>query len=122
MKTVFIKLKEGVNTSSQELTINSIIRLDSSFVEMTNYLDEGKLSVLIQFEHNQPITTLNLTDVTPYVLLFFDDELYFQGASYSIKNSTGSFTIQTQFRNILFIRTPHYLAINQINKLKHDTH
>ena len=118
MKTVFINLKEGEINSSQEVTINSIITLDSSFVEMANYLNKDKLGVLIQFEHNQTTTILNLTHVSPYVLLFFDAELYFKGASYSIKGSAGSFTIQTQYKHILFLRVPHSLQLSSIINLK----
>ena len=94
MKTVFINLEEGEIIYSQEVTISSIITLDSSFVDMPNYLNEDAWGVLVRFEHNQTTTRLNLTDVSPYVLLFFDDELNFKGASYSIKSGTGSFTIQ----------------------------
>ena len=72
MKTVFINLKEGEINYSQEVSINSSITLDSSFVDMSNYLDEDALGVLVRFEHDQTTTRLNLTDVSPYVLLFFD--------------------------------------------------
>ena len=117
MKTVFINLKDGEINYSQEVIINSIIKLDSSFVDITNHLNQDELGVLIQFEHCQTITTLNLTDVFPYVLLFFDADLIFKGASYSLKSGTGSFTIQTQYKNILFVRMPHNLKLNQINNL-----
>ena len=56
MKKVFIN-------SSQEVLINSIIKLDSSFVDMANHLNKDELGALFQFNHNQPITILNLTDV-----------------------------------------------------------
>jgi hypothetical protein len=118
MKTVFINLEESQINYSQEVTINSIITLDSSFVDMPNYLNEDELGVLIQFEHNQTTTRLNLTDVSPYVLLFFDDELNFKSASYSIKSGTGSFTIQTQYKSILFLRIPHNLQLGAIINLK----
>jgi hypothetical protein len=118
MKTVFINLKEGEINYSQEVTINSIITLDSSFVDVANYLNEDELGVLIQFKHNQTTTRLHLTDVSPYVLLFFDGNLNFKGASYSIKGSAGSFTIQTQYKNILFLRVPHSLQLSTIINLK----
>ena len=47
----------------------------------------------------------------------FDDELYFNGASYSLNSGSGTFTIQTQYKNILFLRAPHNLKLNQIIKL-----
>lgn len=113
MKTVFIN-------SSQGVLINCIIKLDSSFVDIANHLNKDELGVLIQFEHNQTITILNLTDVTPYALLFFDDELLFKGASYSTKSDTGNFTIQTQYKNILFVRIPHNLNLNKIINLSYE--
>ncbi|WP_297708043.1 hypothetical protein [uncultured Eudoraea sp.] len=119
MKTVFINLKEGEINYSQEVPINCIIELDSSFVDIANYVNEDELGVLIQFEHHQTITILNLTGVTPYVLLFFDDELYFKGASYSIKSGTGSFIIQTQYKNILLVRMPHNLKLSKIINLNY---
>ena len=113
MKKVFIN-------STQAVLINSIIKLDSSFVDMANHLNKDELGALIQFKHNQPVSILNVTDVTPYALLFFDDELYFKRASVSIKNGTGNFTIQTQYKNILFVRIPHNLKLNKINNLSYE--
>ena len=118
MKTVSINCKEGKIYSSQKVSINNILKLNSSFVDMAKSLNEDELGVLIQLEHNQPTTILNLTKVSPYALLFFDDELNFKGASYSIKSATGSFAIQTQYRNILFLRIPHNLKLSTIINLK----
>ena len=117
MKSVLINFKEGENNYTKQVPINSIIKLDSSFVDIAKYINEVDIGVLIQIRHHQTITILNLTDVTPYVLLFFDDKLYFKGASYSIKSGTGSFTIQTQYKNILLIRIPHNLKLNKIINL-----
>ena len=122
MKTVFINLKEGEIIYFQKVSVNSIININSSFVDMSNHLNQDELGALVQFEHNQPITILNLTDVTPYTLIFFDDELCFKGASCSVKSGTGSFTIQTQYKNILFVRMPHNLKLNQIISLRHEEH
>ena len=117
MKTLIINLKEDKVIYSQKAPVNCIININSSFVDMSNHLNQDELSALIQFEHNQPTATLNLTDVTPYALLFFDDELCFKGASCSVKSGTGSFYIQTQYKNILFVRMPHNLKLKQIINL-----
>jgi hypothetical protein len=117
MKTVIINLKEDEIISSKEVPVNCIININSSFVDMSNHLNQDELGALIQFKHNQPSTILNVTDVTPYALLFFDDELCFKGASCSVKSGTGSFNIQTQYNNILFVRMPHNLKLNQIINL-----
>lgn len=59
------------------------------------------------------ITLLNSTIVSDYILLFFDADLVFKGASYSIKSST----IQTQYKNILFLKLPHTLRLSLVNNL-----
>ena len=122
MKTVFINLKEGVIKSSQNVPIHAIITLDTAFVDLTTYLNDNQVGVLLQLQHRQPISTLHLTDVTPYVLLYFDEELHFKGAAYSIKSGTGPFTIHTPYKTILFVRLPHDLKLNTITKLSYEAH
>ena len=117
MKTVIINLKEDEIYSSKKISIKPIIRINSSFVDITNYIKEDELNLLILLEHQQPITKLNLTDVTPYVILFFDDELNFKGASHSIKSGDGNFTIQTQYKTILLMRIPHNIKLKNIISL-----
>ena len=45
MKTVFINLKDDGNISSKEILINGIHKIDSSFVDATNYFKEDELKV-----------------------------------------------------------------------------
>ncbi|MEH6536661.1 MAG: hypothetical protein V7719_09725 [Psychroserpens sp.] len=122
MKTVSINLQEGKIKSSQDVPIHAIIPLDTVFVDMTTYLNGNHFGVLIQLQHHQTITTLQLTDVTPYVLLYFDAALHYKGAAYSIKSGTGPFTIHTPYKTLLFVRLPHDLKLNQIQKLSYDAH
>ena len=122
MKTVFINLQEGDIKSAQETPINAIITIDKSFIDMTDYIDDDTLGVLLQLQHHQPITTLHLTDVTPYVLLCFDEALHYQGAAYSLKSGTGPFMIHTPYKTLLFVKHPHNLKLNTITKLSHDVH
>lgn len=120
MKTVFLNLKEGNKTSVKTLTINSIVILDEPFVDMENYLDKDTTCVFIHFKHQQN-SYLNLTKVSPYVLLFFDENLMYTGATHSIRYGSGSFGIQTQYKFILFIRMPHHLNLNDILSLQIKT-
>jgi len=103
--------------STQDIPVNSSIKIDSPFVDIANHLHKNDLGALIEFDHLQTNTILNLTNISPYVLLFFDDELCFKGASYSIKSSSGVSTLQTAYKHILFIRIHHQLDINTIIKL-----
>jgi hypothetical protein len=116
MKTVFIKLKDGNTTSSKAITINDSVTLNDSFIGMFNYLDKDTVGLLVHFKQQQ-INLLNLTKVSPYVLLFFDDNLIYKGATHSIKNGIGNFIIQTQYKLILFIKVPHNLILDNIISL-----
>ncbi len=122
MTTVFINSKAGDITSAQEIPITTSIKLDASFVDMANYINANELSVLVQFEHQQLITLLNLTEVCPYVVLCFDADLMFKEAFYSIKSGTGNFTVPTQYKTLLFLRLPHTLQLNTLINLSHDSH
>ena len=116
MKTIFIKLKDGNRTSSKAITINDRITLNESFVDMVNYLDKDTVGLLVHFKHQQ-ISLLNLTKVSPYILLFFDENLIYKGATHSIKNGSGNYIIQTQYKLILFIKAPHDLKLEDIISL-----
>ena len=122
MTTVFINSKAHDITSTHEVPIDAVITLDSSFVDMANYINANELSVLVQFEHQQLITILNLTEVCPYVVLCFDADLMFKEAFYSIKSGTGNFTVPTQYKTLLFLRLPHTLQLNTLINLSHDSH
>ena len=93
MKTVSINCKEGKIYSSKKVPIYNILKLHASFVDMAKSLNGDELGFLFRFEHSQTTAIFNLTDGLPYALLFFDDQLRFKGASYSIKSATGSFAI-----------------------------
>ena len=120
MKTVIIKLKEDEIIYSQKVPVNCIININSSFVDISNHLHKDDLGALVQFEHNKTISILNLTDVTPYILLFFDNELCFNGASYSLNKERASYMLQTEYKTILFIKYPNNLRLNNIENLSYE--
>ena len=108
MMTITLTFKKNeADYWTEDSPIHGIIKIDSSAIDISNYLDGNTLDVLFQMEHKQLLSRLLLTEVTPYVLLFFDDTFNFKGASYSIKSGLGSYTLQTQYKNILFLRMPH---------------
>jgi hypothetical protein len=116
MRTVFLILKEGNKTSSKAIKVNDVITLDKSFIDMSDYLGKETVCALIHFKDKQ-ISQLSLTKVSPYTLLFFDEFEIYKGATHSINNQSGSFSIQTQYKYILFIRMPHNLTLNNIMSL-----
>lgn len=99
--------------------IDSIVDLNSDFVDVKSYLKGNKKALLLRLSHSKINTQLILTDVTPYVLLYFDEFLAFKGASYSIKNGENSFVIQTQYKTILLVQNPLNFELNTVIKLSY---
>lgn len=114
MKKAVINCKEGEINSAKKISIDQHLYLDTSFVDVAHYITNVERVVLLQFTHHQVTSTLNLTGISPYVLVFFNDKLEYKGASYSIKSGTGSFTISSPYKNILFLRMPHAINLNKI--------
>lgn len=100
----------------QDIYLDSVIETETDFEDLSKVFDNHAEAVLLRVNHNQRLTTLNLTDISPYILLFFDDELLFQGASYAIQNTSGAYSLKTEYRTILLIRTD--LKINLKDLLK----
>ena len=105
------------NDFIQHVNIDSIVDLDSEFIDVKSLLKGDKKALLFRLSHSKTTAQLNLTDVTPYLLLFFDEKLKFIGASCSVKSGEGSFTIQTQYKTILFVRMPNNIKLNKIISL-----
>ena len=117
MKTVSLNLKVGDKTAVKAIPINDRITLDTPFVDMAQYLDKDSLGLLVHITYKH-IVQLHLTKVSPYILLFFDDALQYTGATHSISSGTGTFTMQTAYKHVLFLKLPHDVAGQTILSLK----
>jgi hypothetical protein len=101
----------------QHKSINYSFSLCSSFINMQKYLVDEEDAVLIINESKSINTVISLTGISPYMILFFDDELKFKGASYSIQKGNGDFRITTTYKHFLFVRMPHDLKLDIIKHL-----
>ena len=100
--------------------IDSIVDLDLDFIDVKSHTKGDKKALLFRLSHSKVNTQLNLADVTPYVLIYFDELLEFKGASYSIKSGEGNFTIQTQYKTILLLKLPIDFELNTIKRIDYD--
>jgi hypothetical protein len=112
-----VKLLGHWTDQVQQISINYSFSLRSSFINMQKYLVDEEDEVLIINESKSINTVINLTGISPYIILFFDDELKFTGASYSIQNGNGDFRITTAYKHLLFVRMPHDLKLDIIKHL-----
>ena len=106
---------QGVWTDQkQHITLDGVFSTRSSFINMHNYIKDAEEEVLIINDSNSSNTVLHLTGITPYIILFFDKERKFKGASYSIQNGDGDFRINTSYRYILFVKHPHEINLDSV--------
>ena len=83
----------------------TVKKTNDTFVKVHD-LQDGTSPLFLEIEHQQINTVLELSKVSPFVLLYFDEELQFTGASYSLNDSDSSFAVVTLFKKILLLHYP----------------
>ena len=117
MQYVRLRLTDG---HFKYVYIDLNIELNSGFIDVKSLIKADGKALLLRFSIDKMNTQLVLTDVSPYVLLYFDEFLQFTGASYSNNSGGDSFVIQTQYKTILLIKLPLYFDLNEIIQLEYN--
>jgi len=111
-KLMQITLKD--QTSVQiEATVE---KTSDTFLKVSELLD-GTLPLFLEIEHQKVNTVLELSKVSPFVLLYFDEVLLFAGAAYSLNGSDSSFGIGTIHKKILVIHYPISFQLEEVKQL-----
>lgn len=104
----------------QKLSLDHSFTLDTPFIDMKKYLRDNEEEILIVNKNTSKNTLIDLTHITPYIILFFDDLLRFTGATYSLQNENASFRITTPFKYYLFVRHPHEINLKEVRFISFD--
>jgi hypothetical protein len=88
------------------IKFETLVKKTSDTFLKVHELQEGETPLFLEIEHQQLNTLIELSEVTPYVLLYFDDKEKFNGASFSLNASKSPFSISTQCKRILFLKYP----------------
>ena len=83
----------------------TVTKTSETFLKV-HELQEGVTPLFLKIEHQQLNTLLELTEVAPFVLLYFDDKQEFKGASFSLNTTKSPFSISTQVKRVLFLKYP----------------
>lgn len=85
-------------------TINAIaLSKNNPTTIVKSYEIDLEQTYLISIVHTELNSFLDLTGITPFQLIFFDDNQNFAGASFSTGEQNHLFTIQTTAKHILLI-------------------
>jgi len=98
----------------QKLSLDHSFTLDTPFIDMKKYLRDNEEEILIVNENTSKNTLIDLTHITPYIILFFDDLLRYTGSTYSLQNGNAPFRITTFFKYYLFVRHPHEINLEEV--------
>ena len=71
----------------------------------------------LEIEHCLINTVLDLSKVFPYLLLYFDDDLQFRGAAYSLNGSNSPFCVCTLYKKILFLHYPIDFPLKDVTRI-----
>ena len=104
------------SSQPQVVQVNSWITGDTSLVVKAHEIPFQGL--FIQLSHEQLNTQLDLGGVAPAVILQFDADQQFTGASLSLGTSSGSFGLVTQSKNLLILPFDEQFPINQLTHFK----
>ena len=102
------------SNQDQVYQVRSLISTDTTLVVQAN--PENPQGIFIQLTHEQLNTQLDLGSVAPAVVLQFDKQGVFTGASLSLGTAAGSFGLVTQSKQLLI------LPFDETFPISHLTH
>ena len=104
------------SSQSQVVQVSSWSTEDTSLVVKAQ--EAPFQGIFIQLTHEQLNTQLDLGGVAPSVVLQFDDEQQFTGASLNLGTSSGSFGLITQSKHLLILPFDEQFPIGQLTNYK----
>lgn len=116
-------MKKSLQITLKDL---AVIKLEANVQKTTDSslkmceLIEGTSPLFLDVAHTKINTLLSLDKLPPFVLLYFNEDLQFAGAAYSLNGSEGSYSIGTLFKKILFIHYPISFALENVSHLTFD--
>lgn len=89
-----------------QITFEALVKTTSDTFIKVHEIQEELRPLLLEINHQQVNTLLELSKVSPFVLLYFDDSLNFTGASFSLNGFENPFGISTQSKKVLLLHFP----------------
>jgi hypothetical protein len=81
-------------------------------------LQEGTTPLLLNIQHPQVNSLLELSKVAPFVLLYFDETNAFSGASYSLNGFKNQFGISVQAKKLLVLPFPIPFILEEVSHIE----
>ena len=95
----------------------SMVDIDFTTAILSNNGIVNGQAYLLSITHQQLNTSLDLTGLTPYQVIFFDDNTNFMGASFSLGQPDHLLSIQTTANYILLIPFSNLVNLETLQKI-----
>ncbi len=89
-----------------QITFEALVKTSSDTFIKVHELQEELTPLLLVINHQQVNSLLELSKVSPFMLLYFDDYLLHTGASFSLNGFNSPFGISTQSKKALLLHFP----------------
>lgn len=92
------------------------VKSNSTFLNIENIFDISA-PLYLELSHSKLNTLLELTRVSPIVILSFDDSLKFSSATFSLNSSDSPYCITTQSKRFLLLPYPIAFDLDKVLSL-----
>jgi hypothetical protein len=117
MKTAQSKVEIQLkNQSTIALNVQYFVMEQEGF-DAKLLMNQNKTAFLFEKNHQSIITTINLTKVTPYVILQFNEHKEFTGATFSLNTGQSPFEIKAMAEHFLLLPYPLAFDLQEVKSI-----
>ena len=102
-----------------KITIDAVVKsTNETSIKVHELFEQDTPCLLLNIEHEQLNSLLDLSKTSPYTLLYFHDRNIFAAAAYSNNELESPFFINTQFKRILFVPSSVKITTSLMDKYR----
>ena len=111
------KLLQITLKDNSQITIETTVKSTTDTFIKVHEFQEAETPLLLYIQHPKINSLLELSNVAPFVLLYFDDTNTFSGASYSLNGFKNQFGISIQAKKLLALPFPITFKLEEVVSL-----
>jgi hypothetical protein len=100
-----------------QITIEASVKTTTDTFIKVHEFQEAGTPLLLNIQHTQINSLLELSNVAPFVLLYFNETNVFSGASYSLNGFKNPFGISVQAKKLLVLPFPIAFKLEDVVSL-----
>lgn len=110
---ILLKNQNTITLDAQQLV------LEQECFDANLLMTQKETAFLLEKKHESIITTIHLTRVTPYVILQFNENKEFTGATFSLNTVQSPFEIKAMAAHFLLLAYPLEFALKDVKNISY---